>query len=88
MRQMGLSGLSDHLKRLSACGDRRRRWTESLISKRLVRRRSRQSMAYGDGVKCGCPPYDPVTMFKVLILPAQNTVGNGRMEYLIRDRLS
>jgi transposase, IS5 family len=27
-------------------------------------------------------------MFKILILAAQNNVGDARMEYLIRDRLS
>jgi hypothetical protein len=27
-------------------------------------------------------------MFKVLILAAQNTVSDARMEFLIRDRLS
>ena len=36
----------------------------------------------------GRPPYDPVAMFKVLILAAQNTVSDARMEFLIRDRLS
>jgi IS5 family transposase len=36
----------------------------------------------------GRPPYDPVAMFKVLILAAQNNVSDARMEYLIRDRLS
>ena len=38
--------------------------------------------------KGGRPPYDPVMMLKVLILAAQNTVRDARMEYLIRDRLS
>ena len=43
---------------------------------------------YGDGAKGGRPPSDPVAMFKVLILAAQNTVSDARMEFLIRDRLS
>lgn len=41
-----------------------------------------------DGKKGGRPPYDPVAMFKILILAAQNNVADTRMEYLIRDRLS
>lgn len=47
-----------------------------------------KALAYGDGAKGGRPPYDPVSMFKVLILAAQNTVSDARMEFLIRDRLS
>ena len=42
----------------------------------------------GDGARGGRLPYDPVAMFKVLILAAQNTVSDARMEFLIRDRLS
>jgi transposase len=47
-----------------------------------------KALAYGDGARGGRPPYDPVAMFKVLILAAQNTVSDARMEFLIRDRLS
>jgi hypothetical protein len=46
------------------------------------------ALAYSAGVKGGRPPYDPVAMFKVLILAAQNNVSDARMEYLIRNRLS
>jgi transposase len=46
------------------------------------------ALGYSDGVKGGRPPYDPVAMFKALILQAQNTVSDARMEFLIRDRLS
>ena len=47
-----------------------------------------KALAYGDGTKGGRPAYDPVAMFKILILAAQNTVSDARMEFLIRDRLS
>ena len=47
-----------------------------------------KALAYGAGAKGGRPPYDPVAMFKVLVLAAQNTVSDARMEFLIRDRLS
>jgi len=46
------------------------------------------ALAYSDGSKGGRPPYDPVAMFKVLVLAAQNNVSDERMEFLIRDRLS
>ena len=87
MKQVGLFGLSDHLKRLSANGDP----LETLV--RIVdfegfRPILNNALAYSDGVKGGRPPYDPVAVFKLLILAAQNNVSDARMEYLIRDRLS
>jgi hypothetical protein len=36
-------------------------------------------LVYSDGAKGGRPPYDPVAMFKVLILAAQNTVRDERI---------
>ena len=87
MKQSGLFGLSDHLKRLSANGDP----LETLgriIDFEGFRPILNNALAYSDGVKGGRPPYDPVAMFKILILAAQNNVSDARMEYLIRDRLS
>ncbi len=47
-----------------------------------------EALAYSDGAKGGRLPYDPVAMFKVMILAAQNNVSDARMEFLIRERLS
>jgi transposase, IS5 family len=87
MKQAGLFGLSEHLKCLSAYGDP----LEELG--RIVDFEGfgpilDSALGYGDGSKGGRPPYDPVAMFKILILAAQNNVADARMEYLIRDRLS
>ena len=87
MRQAGLFGLSDHLKRLSAYGDPLEELGR-IIDFEGFRPTLAAALAYGDGSKGGRPPYDPVAMFKVLILAAQNNVSDARMEYLIRDRLS
>ena len=46
------------------------------------------ALDYSDGTKGGRPPYDPVAMFKAVILAAQINVSGERMEYLIRDHLS
>lgn len=80
-------GLSEHLKRLSANGDR----LEELV--RIVdfegfRPILENALAYSDGSKGGRPPYDCVAMFKILILAAQINVADARMEELVRDRLS
>jgi transposase, IS5 family len=87
MRQAGLFGLSDHLKRLSAYGDPLEELGR-IIDFEAFRPTLVAALAYGDGAKGGRPPYDPVAMLKVLILAAQNNVSDARMEYLIRDRLS
>jgi transposase len=87
MRQAGLFGLSDQLKRLSDCGDPLETMSR-VVDFEVFRSALERALAYGDGAKGGRPPYDPVAMFKVLILAAQNTVSDARMEFLIRDRLS
>ena len=86
MRQAGLFGLSDQLKRLSDCGDPLETMSR-VVNFEVFRPALEKALAYGDGAKGGRPPYDPVAMFKVLILAAQNTVSDARMEFLIRDRL-
>ena len=87
MRQTGLFGLSDQLERLSDCGDPLETMSR-VVDFELFRPVLEKALAYGDGAKGGRPPYDPVAMFKVLILAAQNTVSDARIEFLIRDRLS
>jgi IS5 family transposase len=87
MKQSGLFGLSDHLKRLSANGDPLEELGR-IVDFEGFRPILDNALAYSDGAKGGRPPYDPVAMFKILILAAQNNVADARMEYLIRDRLS
>ncbi len=87
MKQSGLFGLSDHLKRLSANGDPLEELGR-IVDFEGFRPILEHALAYADGSKGGRPPYDPVAMFKILILAAQNNVADARMEYLIRDRLS
>ena len=87
MRQAGLFGLSDHLKRLSAHGDPLEELSR-IVDFETFRPTLGAALSYGVGVKGGRPPYFPVAMLKVLVLAAQNNVSDARMEYLIRDRLS
>lgn len=41
-----------------------------------------------DGTKGGRPPYDPVLMFKILILQSLYTLSDDATEFQIRDSLS
>jgi transposase, IS5 family len=47
-----------------------------------------EGFGYGDGAKGGRPPFDPVSMFKALILQARHNLSDAKMEFMIRDRLS
>ena len=87
MRLSGLFAINDHLKRLSATGDP----LETLgriIDFEAFRPTLDAGLGYSNGSKGGRPPYDPVVMFKALILAAQHNVSDEKMEFLIRDRLS
>jgi transposase, IS5 family len=46
------------------------------------------ALNYSDGTKGGRPPFDPVLMFKILVIQAQNNLSDDRAEFLINDRLS
>ena len=78
MRQAGLFGLSDQLKRLSNCGDPLETMAR-VVDFEVFCPALEKARAYGDGAKGGRPRYDPVAMFKVLILAAQNTVSDARI---------
>ena len=39
-----------------------------------------EGLGYGDGSKGGRPPFDPVSMFKALILQAQHNLSDAKME--------
>ncbi|GEK93672.1 hypothetical protein GWA01_14420 [Gluconobacter wancherniae NBRC 103581] len=45
-------------------------------------------LAYSDGSKGRRPPFDPVLMFKILVIQTLNNLSDERTEYLINDSLS
>ena len=47
-----------------------------------------KALAYLDGAQGGRPPFDPVMMFKILVIQAANNLSDERTEFLINDRLS
>ena len=87
MRPMGLFDLPDHLARLSATGDPLEVLAK-VVDFEVFRAPLEAALCYADGSKGGRPPYDPVAMFKILVLAAQHTASDERMEFLIRDRVS
>ena len=87
MDQKSLFGLSEHLDMLSQHGDPLE-VLEHTVDFEYFRGWLVEGLGYGDGSKGGRPPFDPVTMFKALILQAQHNLSDARMEFMIRDRLS
>ena len=87
MKHRSLFGLSEHLERLSKNGDPLET-LETTVDFEYFRGWLVEGLGYGDGSKGGRPPFDPVSMFKALILQAQHNLSDARMEFMIRDRLS
>jgi transposase len=87
MEQRSLFGLSEHLEKLSAHGDPLE-VLAATVEFEYFRGWLVEGLGYGDGSKGGRPPFDPVSMFKALILQAQHNLSDARMEFMIRDRLS
>lgn len=87
MEQRGFFGLSEHLAALSRHGDPLE-VLGATVDFDYFRDWLVEGLGYGDGSKGGRPPFDPVSMFKVLILQAQHNLSDARMEFMIRDRLS
>jgi hypothetical protein len=87
MQPRSLFSLAEHLDRLSKDGDPLEVLAGTVDFERfrpLLIRCLRNS----DGAKGGRPPFDPVAMFKVLVVQAQHNLSDARMEFIIRDRLN
>ena len=87
VRQAGFFDVDERLKRLSDLGDQLEAYAAA-VNFEIFRADLDQALAYSDGKKGGRPPFDPVMMFKVLIIQAQNNLSDDRAEFLISDRLS
>ena len=87
MEQRSFFGLSEHLESLSKHGDPLE-VLDATVDFEYFRGWLVEGLGYGDGSKGGRPPFDPVSMFKALILQAQHNLSDARMEFMIRDRLS
>ena len=87
MDPQSLFSLNDHLAALSKDGDPLE-VLEKTVDFEYFRGWLVEGLGYGDGSRGGRPPFDPVMMFKALILQAQHNLSDARMEFMIRDRLS
>src|SRR3979411_120310 len=86
-RQAGFFDVDDRLKQLSDLGDRLEEF-EAAVEFEAFRPELNAALPYSDGAQGGRPPFDPVMMFKILVLQATNNLSDESAEFLINDRLS
>lgn len=83
----GFFDVDERLAELSAKGDDLER-LKALVDFEMFRAALEAAVPRGDRLRGGRPPFDHVSMFKVLILQAMHSLSDERCEYLIKDRLS
>lgn len=86
-RTPGLFDVDERLQRLSDIGDQLEAFA-AVVDFEMSRPELDAALGYGDGTGGGRPPFDPVMMFKILVIQAQNNLSDDRAEFLINDRLS
>ena len=86
-QQPGFFDVDERLRELSAKGDALER-IAGLVDFEMFRPELERAVPRADGSKGGRPAFDPVLMFKVLLLQAMHTLSDERCEHLIKDRLS
>jgi transposase, IS5 family len=85
--QPGFFDVDDRLKGLSDLGDQLEGF-RAAVDFEMFRPDLDSALAYSDGAQGGRPPFDPVMMFKVLVIQTTNNLSDERAEFLINDRLS
>jgi IS5 family transposase len=85
--QPGFFDLDERYAALSAAGDPLERLA-SVVDFELFRAELDAALDRSDRARGGRPPYDPVLMFKVLVLLTLYTLSDDQTEYQLRDRLS
>ncbi len=85
--QPGFFDLSDRYAALSAAGDPLERLT-AVVDFEVFRGPLIVALRRSDLGKGGRPPFDPVMMFKILVLQALYSLSDEATEFQIKDRLS
>ena len=85
--QPGFFDRNERLKALSAAGDPLERLS-AVIDFEVFRGDLERALSRSDRSKGGRPPYDPVLMFRVMVLQTLYTLSDDQTEYQLKDRLS
>ncbi|MGZ3321840.1 MAG: IS5 family transposase [Xanthobacteraceae bacterium] len=83
----GFFDVDERLKRLSGLGDHLEGFAGA-VDFEMFRADLVAALGYSDGAQGGRPPFDPVMMFKILVIQAMDNLSDERAEFLINDRMS
>lgn len=86
-REPGFFDVDERLKRLSGLGDHLEAFAAA-VDFEMFRADLVAALGYSDGAQGGRPPFDPVMMFKILVIAAMDNLSDERAEFLINDRMS
>lgn len=85
--QAGFWDIDERYVRLSEAGDPLEK-LNAVVPWELFRKPLSKALKRSDGAKGGRPPYDPILMFKILVLQALYNLSDDQAEFVINDRLS
>jgi len=85
--QPGFWDIDERYARLSEAGDPLEK-LDALVPWEVFGKPLARALKRSDGAKGGRPPYDPVMMFKILVLQALYNLSDDQAEFMIQDRLS
>jgi IS5 family transposase len=83
----GFWDIDERYARLSEAGDSLEK-LNAVVPWEVFRKPLAKALKRSDGAKGGRPPYDPVLMFKILVLQALYNLSDDQAEFQIQDRLS
>jgi IS5 family transposase len=85
--QPGFFDIDERLQRLSRLGDHLEAFAAA-VDFEMFRADLVTALDYSDGSQGGRPRFDPVMMFKILVIAAMDNLSDERAEFLINDRMS
>lgn len=85
--QAGFWDVDERYARLSEAGDPLEK-LNAVVPWEMFRKPLAKVLKRSDGAKGGRPPYDPVMMFKIMVLQALYGLSDDQAEFQIQDRLS
>ena len=77
MKQLGFFDVEERLARLSGLGDQLEAFSRT-VDFETFRFDLDKALAYADGSKGGRPPFDPVLMFKILVIQTLNNLEGSK----------
>jgi len=85
--QAGFWDIDERYGRLSEAGDPLEK-LNALVPWEVFAKPLAKALKRSDGAKGGRPPYDPVMMFRIMVLQALYNLSDDQAEFQIQDRLS